>query len=753
MRQLLKRLVPFGRTPHRTSAENRSAYSAARDEADRLIAAGNRSEDAGDPRAGCEHYRKAVEVAPDYAKAHLNLGIGLAAAGDVDGAIESYRTALAIDPGYAPANYNLATQLYARGELQGAASLLHLALESRPEFPEAHVALSNVYDAQGELAAAAASLEAALHQRPNYAGALYNYGLVLKKMGRMMEAEAALRRAIGVDPDNADAYYELAALLHTRGEFGEAEKLFCSTLERKPDHTQAFAALFDLYESQGNYAAAANAVEEVLRQRPDWAGALMNYGHVLKKLRRLTDSEAAYRRAIALDPAFVPAYRGLGGVLLAQSRIADALEVFRSGRSFDPEGFDLETAELFALNYIDDLSREEIFARHRAFGERLERKYPRRTEPFRNERNPERRLRVGYVSADFYEHPVALFAIPLFERHDQSACEIYCYSTGTSQDRVTRQLQSRANVWRDAGSMSDPELFEAITRDEIDILVDLTGHAGDFRIGVFARQAAPVQATWLGYPNTTGTTRVQYRIADNITEPAGHSERFHTETLVRLPHSQWCYRPFVSIECDVVPPMTRNGFVTFGSFNEFTKLSPSILRLWITVLTRLPDARLVIARVSDGPGKDSLIRDLKGAGITLERITFAPVVALDEYYRRFGTVDIAFDSAPYSGTTTTCDTLWMGVPVLTLPGITSASRPSASILTTLGLTGWIAATSEDYVRIAVDSASNKANIVRLRESMRTRMRTSPLMDEVRFARDVENAYRTMWRAWCDRPSP
>ena len=752
MRQLLKRLVPFGRASQAESARDLSA-DPAKEDADRLIAAGNRSEDEGDPRAACEHYRKAVEIAPNYAKAHVNLGIGLAATGDSDGAVQSYRAALAIDTGSAPANYNLATLLYARGELQEAANLLRRALKSKPEFPEAHVALSNVYDSQGEFAAAAASLEAALRQRPDYAGALYNYGILLKKTGRPLEAETALRRAIGIKPDYADACYELAVLLHLRGALGEAEGLFRSTLERKPDHTEAYSALFDLYNSEGDFAAAARALEGALRQRPDWTGALSNYGLMLKKLRRLTEAEAAYRRAIALDPAFVPGYRGLGGVLLAQSRIAEALEVFRAGREFDPEGFDLETAELFALNYVEGMTSDEIFARHRAFGERLEKRYPARTEPFRNDRNPERRLRVGYVSADFYRHPVALFAIPLLERHDRSVCEIYGYSTGSTQDGVTRQLQSLIDAWRDAAPMSDAELVEAIGRDEIDILVDLSGHSGIPRLGVFAQQPAPVQASWLGYLNTTGLTRIQYRLCDGYTDPQGVTDRLHTETLVRLPTSQWCYRPFVSSAPSEAPPFKRNGFVTFGSFNHTPKLSRSALRLWAEILARLPEARLVLVGLSDGHAQDSLLQYFTSAGVAASRITAVPRVELDEYFSWFNSVDIALDTMPYSGGTTTCDALWMGVPAITAPGARSVSRSSGSILSTVGLSEWIASTPEDYVRLAVELAGNEANITRLRRSLRTRMLASPLMDEPRFARDVEAAYRRMWRAWCERPSP
>ena len=748
MHPLLRRLFPFAQAPQAAAKGGNPADSTA---ADLLIAEGNRVEDGGDPRSACEHYRKAAQVAPGYARAHLNLGIGLAASGDTEAAIKSYRTAIALDPGNAPAHYNLAILLYARGALDDAASHLHLALARKPEFPEAYVALSNVCDSQGNTAAAFTALEAALVQRPDYAGALRNYGLVLRNAGRLREAESALRKAAGIEPDNPQIRLDLANLLRSRGALQEAEQLLLSTLRLRADDPEALAALFHVYDSQGNLAAAADALEQVLKQRPDWVGALNNYGNVLKKLRRMTDAEAAFRRAIELDPSFVATYRGLGGILIAQSRVPEALKVFRAGRAIDPEGFDLESAGLYALNLTDDLSSNEIFARHRAFGERLETKCPKRTAPFPNERDPERRLRIGYLSADLYQHPVALFAMPLLERRDKSLYENYCYSTGTVQDGTTRKLQSLAEGWRDAASMSDAELIGQIAADGIDILVDLTGHSGDFRPGVLARQPAPVQVIWLGYPYTSGTTRVQYRLTDSHTDPPEFADRYHTERLLRLPHSQWCYRPFVSVDCAGSTPAKRNGFVTFGSFNEFSKLSPSVRRLWAAILVQLPSARLAIARISEGPARDSLLRDFEAAGVARDRITFLAPVAMDEYYRRFGSVDIALDSAPYSGCTTTCDTLWMSVPLVTLAGPLSPARSSASILTTVGLPEWIATTPDDYVRLAVQLARDEAAMTGSRDSLRARMAASPVMDEAGFARDVERACRQMWRAWCERP--
>jgi predicted O-linked N-acetylglucosamine transferase (SPINDLY family) len=265
---------------------------------------------------------------------------------------------------------------------------------------------------------------------------------------------------------------------------------------------------------------------------------------------------------------------------------------------------------------------------------------------------------------------------------------------------------------------------------------------------VFAQQPAPVQVTWLGYLNTTGLTRIQYRLCDAYTDPPGLTEHLHTETLIRLPHSQWCYRPFLSIDHAAEPPFKRNGFITFGSFNNLPKLSPTIRRLWCDLLTRLPDSRLVVVGVSDGRARDRLVREFEEAGIATSRMTIAPHVLLDEYFRWFDAVDIALDTTPYSGGTTTCDTLWAGVPVVTLSGSRSVSRSAVSILSVVGLSAWIAATPEDYVRLAVEFAREKKAIAQLRASLRQRMRESPVMDEPRFVRDLEAAYRRMWRTWC-----
>ena len=341
---------------------------------------------------------------------------------------------------------------------------------------------------------------------------------------------------------------------------------------------------------------------------------------------------------------------------------------------------------------------------------------------------------------------MSLFLLPVLERHDRAAYQIYCYSIADKADDFTRQVAARADVWRPLGSRPAAELAQAINRDAIDVLVDLSGHTGIGALGAFALKPAPVQATWLGYMNTTGLTRIGYRLCDAYTDPPGRAERLHTEKPVALPNCQWCYRPSLSVEPAPEAPRKKNGFVTFGSFNQVSKLSPGTHRLWAEILRRLPDSRLVVASVPEGYAKDSLLRIFGEVGVATSRVTFLPYVAFDEYFRRFNDADIALDSMPYSGCSTTVDTLWMGVPVITLPGSTSVSRATASILSVLGLGEWIAASPDEYVRLAVKLAREPAAL--WGSPLRERMRASPLMDELRFTRDLEAAFRAMWRAWC-----
>ncbi len=721
------------------------------EDADLLIADGNRAEESGDLVKACECYRAAVNLASGYATAHLNLGIGLETIGNLDEACQSYRAALAIDPADVFANYNLGRQLFSRNAIAEAQPLLQRAIAGNADFVDARVVLARLLENNGDLDGAAVELEQALRVRPDYFGALSNYADLLMKLRRPDDAIAALRRAVAAQPADSEANYKLAYLLAEAGKGDEAERFAQQAVRSNPNFANARALLVNLYLARGSLADAATQAEAALKLRPQWLDLLFDYGLILKRIARQAEAEAAFRRAIEIDATYVRAYQMLGAVLISQGRIRDALDTFAEGRKHSADAFDLESPELFALNCQDDITIEELFARHVDFGRRLEQSHPARFAAFDNIPDPGRRLRVGFVSADFQYHVVPLFLLPFLEERDRSAIEVYCYSTGDTADSYTERLRALADVWRAASRMPPADVADLIHADGVDILVDLAGHSGTPNLRVFAHRPAPVQATWVGYLNTTGLSRIQYRISDLQCDPPGLTDRFHTEQLLRLPNSQWCYRPFVEVEYQHEAPFVRNGHITFGSFNQTVKITSAVRKLWGRILTQAADAKLVVVGVVDDRAREDLYLDLEQAGVDRARVTMIPYIAIEEYYRWFGRVDIALDTMPFSGGTTTFDALWMGAPVITCPGARSWSRSAASILTTLGLTECIAESPDDYVRRAVQLAANPARIAQMRQSLRARMLESPLMDKRLFARNMEQAFRQMWQAWCSNP--
>ena len=618
----------------------------------------------------------------------------------------------------------------------------------RRRLADALIASGGRAERGGRLAAACRRYRIAAAFAPGYAPALLNLGAAREAAGDAAGALRAYEAALAANGANPYANYNVGRLCFWRGDVDRAERLIRAALAQRPEFPDALVMLAYVLDARKNYVESAASLETALRLRPEAPGPWYNYGEVLWKLERYEDAETALRRALELEPHFIPAWHLLGNMLRGTSRLGDALDAFAAARRLEPQRFDLESMELLVLMLGDTLSADEVFARHRAFGARLEAAVPPRAAPYAQSREPERRLRIGYVSSDFKRHPVAWFALPLFERHDRARVEVTCYSTGDKVDEVTAQVRAAADRWREAQAMSDAELAQAIERDAIDVLVDLTGHAGALRLGVFALQPAPVQFTWLGYLHSTGLTRIGYRLTDARADPPGSSERLHTEALVRLPNCLWCYRPPHAAAHAAELPWSRNGHITFGSFNHVPKLSATARRIWADVLLRLPQARMLLVGVPDGRAREDLLRDFAAAGVPASRLTVVPRVPFDEYLRQFDAVDIALDSMPYGGGTTTFDTLWMGVPVLTLAGDRPAARSAASILGALGLDEWVAATPEEYQRLALAHAAAPQRLAGLRGSLRQRLRASPLMDEARFARDVEAAYRGAWRAWC-----
>jgi predicted O-linked N-acetylglucosamine transferase (SPINDLY family) len=437
-------------------------------------------------------------------------------------------------------------------------------------------------------------------------------------------------------------------------------------------------------------------------------------------------------------------------MLLQQGRIEEALATMRRVRELAPGSASLQMSRVMFLNYDPDLSRTELLAEHRAFGEAFAGAVPPVARDAGRDRSPERRLRIGYMSPDFRSHSVAYFALPLFEAFDRERFDVIAYAHIPKPDEVTARFRELASDWRDVAGIDDRQLARTIRQDRVDILVDLAGLTRNSRLLVCTARPAPIQMTYLGYPNTTGLGAVDYRITDHVAE-ADDADDFHTETLIRLPR---CFLAFAApghAPEITPPPVLQNGYVTFGSFNNLAKVNRQIVGLWSRVLQAVPGSRLLLKASGTGDGTaQAHLRDaFRAAGIDPARVDFAayaPTAA--GHLERYAEVDLALDTFPYNGTTTTCEALWMGVPVITLLGERHASRVGASLLRAVGFAAGIAGHADDYVATARLLAEQPQLLVALRGNLRAEMARSVLCDGRSLTGALEDAYRAVWRIWC-----
>ncbi len=468
---------------------------------------------------------------------------------------------------------------------------------------------------------------------------------------------------------------------------------------------------------------------------------------MLKEAGEAGEAERLLLRAIELDPALAEAHVNLGNIRKEQGRLDDAMVCYSRAVAARPDYAAAHANLLFATAYVDGLAPSRVFELHRDWGQRYAQGLVRRDHP--NVRDPARRLRVAYVSPDLRAHAVAMFIEPVLAHHDRASFEVVAYAEVAQPDAVTARLHGLVDVWRSTVGLTDEQVAQLIRADGIDVLVDLAGHTANGRLLALARKPAPVQLTYLGYPATTGIEAMDWRLTDAVAEPEGQSEAFYTERLYRLPHSLWCYQPFTDMgEPGPLPALTQ-GQVTFGSFNNYAKVGPRVVDLWASVLRAVPDSRLVMITVPAGEAQAALWARFEALGVARERVMLYDRLDRARYVALFGTVDIALDPFPCNGGTTTCDALWMGLPVVALAGTTFLSRASLSVLSASGLEEFAAADEAGYVALCARLASDLPALSALRASLRSRLSSSPLLDAAGFTRDIEAAYRAMWREWCE----
>jgi protein O-GlcNAc transferase len=663
-------------------------------------------------------YREILTRQPNQPDALRLLGVLSAQLGRLDAALEFIRRAILIKPNCADAHYNLAEVLTLNGQSDQAIAAFRQTIRIKPDYAMAYNRLGSALMGKGQNDEAIAAFKNTIRIIPNYAEAHNDLGIALKNLQRLEEAIASFRQAIRLKPDLVEAHSNLGCALTFMGRFEEA-----------------IAACY-----------------QAIRINPGFADAHCNLGKAFKDTGQFDEAMPLYREAIRLKPDFTDAYDGLGNTLHDLGRLDEAIAAYRQSIELKPTDSDAHGNLLFSLNFHPDIAPEAILAEHRAWSDRHARPLMNARIHYQNDRLPDRRLRIGYVSPDFRRHSVGSFFVPLLEHHDRRNFEIFCYANVFSPDDMTERMKQSSDSWRGVVIDTDDAVANMVRSDGIDILVDLSGHTAGGRLRIFAHEPAPIQITYLGYPNTTGMMAIDYRLTDALADLPGSTDHLNVEKLWRLPECAWCYGP--AEDAPGIRPR-ENGPITFGSFNAFAKVNSDLVATWAELLNNVPGSRLLLK--SAGAGAASARHQLTGlfseCGIAGERIEMLGKVAeprrhLESYHQ----VDVALDTYPYHGTTTTCEALWMGVPVVTLAGQTHVSRVGVSLLSNVGLPELIAQTPQKYVEIVASMTNDLPRLAEMRRTLRSRMRSSPLMDASRFARDIEAAYRQMWRNWCEQTS-
>jgi len=702
----------------------------------------------GDLGAASASFRAALALRPPYAEAHYNLGLALQKQGLSAAAMAEYRTALGLKPDYPEAWLNLGILSMKLRQLEAAASAFREVLRFRPSDPQLHYELGNSLLDQGQFDAAAAAYRAAIELRPAFVDAHYNLGIALHNQEKFAAAESAYATTLRFQPDHAPAQANLGKALLDQDRVDAAIEAFHAALRLVPGHPETHFNLGNAWLRQGQREAAAQSYRTALRYKPLFPEVWTNLGNLLQESEQMEEATAAYRRAIEIRPDYADALNNLGGVLKRQGRIDLAIQVCRQALVLKPDDAGCHSNLIYHLHFDAGTNPRAIREELALWNERHARPLRDSIQPHANVPDPSRRIKIGYVSSDFREHVVGRNLLPLFRRHDHAQFEIVCYSSVLAPDEITREFMRHADQWRETVRVSDEDVARRIRQDGVDVLVDLSLHMGGHRLLVFARQPAPVQVTFAGYPGSTGLDTIRYRLTDPFLDPPGQNDSLYSEESIRLPHSFWCFDPLEENPEVNDLPAFREGHVTFGCLNNFSKTNDVTVALWARVLAEVAGSRLLVL-APPGQCREEFLQRLAAQGLDARRVEFTTKSARTEYLRWHHRIDMILDTFPYNGHTTSLDALWMGVPVISLCGEHAVSRAGFSQMSNLDLLDLVASSPDEYVRIAVQWAGDLPRLAELRANLRSRMRASPLMDAPRFAQNIEAAYRRMWQCWCE----
>ena len=697
-------------------------------------------------------YNKALTLAPEVPQTYFNKGLLLYKLFRFQESVECFAKANSLEPGKWLTEFQLACSLQECKRYDESLEYFNKALQKQPENSRILCGIGMSLLRKYKYKEATTYVEKALALEPDNSVILNNYAFILKENGRKLEAKATFEKALRLNPNNFEALLGLGRLLTELGDYNTCRELFNKAIKLKPDYYAPYASMGISYYNTSTREAL-EWFNKALELNPEADDVYSLRGYALNILGNTEEAEKSLRKAIELRDNNADYHQNLGNVLMVQAKISEALEHSRRAVELNPNNYLAFSNILLYTHYIPQATQEDIWNLHQTFSKMFE---PRdiNLRPYLTEPRRDRKIRVGLVSSDFRKHSVAYFVEPLLAHKDSNNFEYYTYSNVKVPDRISQRIADLSTKWQSILQLSDVEAAELIRNDHIDILIDLGGHTADNRLRVFFLKPAPIQVSWLGYPDTTGLQNMDYRIADEYTEPEG-SEKYSSEKIIRLPGGFHCYSVFADSP-DIAPaPSVANGYVTFGSFNNFAKCSKETIFLWSEILKNVPHSKLVLKALSLGDKyvQENAYSMFEEFGIKRDRITMLPrTKGLKEHFMNYNNIDIALDTYPYNGTTTSCEAMWMGVPIISLFGPNHASRVGLSLLSHVDLQQLAAASPEEYVNKAVALATEEALRIELRSTMRQRLQSSPLLNAENFAQKFEAAMRAIWNVYCENPT-
>ena len=728
-------------------------------------------------------YRQALNIQADFVDAAINLGLSLDAQGKLADAVACYQSLINSHPDNYLAYFNLGVSLSGMGNGGQATLAYQTALRIKPDFSHAHFNLAILLQHQGQIEEAEQHYMQTLEINASHFAALCNLGLLYQSKGLLEQAKTQFQQALLINPQHAPTHHNMGLLAYQQDDLGSARSHFLQALQLRPDAAETLVCLGDvnkkqnhLVEAEANYRQAISLQSSLARAycnlgvllndqaryaeaisiyqqgiRQDAASAVLqnNLGNTYKSVNRLSEALACYQEALRLAPDVAETHSNLATLLAIQGKFDEAENSYRQSLQLDGKNEQAYSNFLFLLNYHPERSSAEIFSAYQDYERKFALPLKEKTSLFGIHdinRNQQRRLKIAYISPDYCRHPVQHFLEPLLDHHNKQEFEVYAYAELGHEDAVTARYKNSVDHWIPITGMSDLEVCQRIRADGIDILVDLAGHTANNRLHVLARKPAPIQVSWLGYGYTTGLSVIDYFLTDEICAPPG-SEHLFAEKIWRIPKPSLAYRPATGMGEVSALPALGNAHITFGTLTRAIRINDKTIKVWAEILHRVANARLLIdsANFQDEDLRASLLTRFSAHGIAASRLEIGFHSPPWDTLRQ---IDIGLDCFPHNSGTTLFETLYMGVPYVTLAGRPSMGLLGSSILHGLGQTDWIASSEEEYVEIAVSLAGKLPQLAETRAGLRQKMVQSALMNEADLAKKIEAAYRSMWQQWC-----